>query len=105
MDEMNKNCDPLLGEAVVVWTGWGRTSWPVRDEQLVIERFGIDSAVVLLPLIKNLEDDFYSSGARFSVADLKEMGDVAAAQFREKHPEIPEDAVEALAWCYTFDYK
>jgi hypothetical protein len=33
------------------------------------------------------------------------MGDVAASQFREAHPELSDEAVAAPAWWYTFDFK
>ncbi|MEV0431257.1 hypothetical protein [Micromonospora sp. NPDC050495] len=95
----------LLSEAVLTWTGWGRTTWPAQDERLVIERFGNERAAGLLPMIRQLEDDFYRSDARFATADLAEMGDAAAAEFRIRHPEVSDAAVRALAWCYTFDYK
>jgi hypothetical protein len=95
----------LLSDAIVTWTGRGRTSWPARDEQLVVEEFGTERAAELMPLIRQLVDDFYTSDAVHTVADLKEMGDKAAAQFAARHPEISEAAVDALAWCYTWDYR
>jgi hypothetical protein len=96
-----------IGEAIVVWTGWRSFPYPRRNlgEGRLVERFGFQLAVDLLPLIKSLEDDFYSSNARFVTKDLVEMGKIAASQFREMHPEVPEDAVRAFAWCYTYDYK
>ena len=94
-----------LSEAVVTWTGWGRTPGPARDERLVVEAFGADEAADLMPMIRQLEDDFYASDARFSAPDLEQMGEAAAADFQVRHPEISEAAVKALAWCYTYDYK
>ncbi|NNN21673.1 MAG: hypothetical protein HKL80_06695 [Acidimicrobiales bacterium] len=96
---------PLLSAAIVVWTGWGNAQWPVREEAYLIEEFGSEIAAIILPQIRQLADSFYASGARFTIAGLKEMGDVAAGEFRKAHPEISEDAVRALAWCYTYDYK
>lgn len=97
--------DPkVISEAIIVWTGWGTHPIPVRDESLLVERFG-EQAVDLLPVIKALEDDFYASDARHTAADTREMGEVASAQFRKLHPELTGDATRALAWCYTFDYK
>jgi hypothetical protein len=98
--------DPsLLSTAIVVWTGRGQLSWPQPDDTRVVDRFGTDVAATLLPQIRELKDEFYASEASLVVADLKEMGDVAAAQFRKKHPELSEDAIQALAWCYTFANK
>lgn len=95
----------MLSTAVIIWTGWGQVAWPSRDEARLVDRFGSEATADLLPQIRKLEEDFYSSDARFVVADLKAMGEAAADDFRQKHPEISEDAVQALAWCYTFDYK
>jgi hypothetical protein len=83
----------------------GRAPAPSGDDARVVAEFGEDAALDLLPRIRALEDDFYESDARHVVADLKEMGDRAADEFRVRHPEIPDGAVEALAWCYTYDYK
>ena len=58
-----------------------------------------------MALVRQLVDDFYSSDAHYLAADLKEMAEIASAQFRMKHRELAEEAVQALAWCYTFDYK
>ena len=98
--------DPtVLSTAIIVWTGWGETNSPSRDEARLLDRFGSEVTVELLPTIRQLEDEFYASDARDVVADLKEMGDRAATQFRSKHPEISQEAIRALRWCYTFDYK
>jgi hypothetical protein len=58
-----------------------------------------------MPLVRELEDDFYESDARYVAADLPEMGQLASAEFARKHPEVSAEAIRALAWCYTFDYK
>ncbi len=95
----------LLSDAVVCWTGRDRKPWPSRDDDAVVERFGQDIALDLLPAIKSLKGDFYASDARHRARTLAEMGEQAAADFRLLHPEIAEDAVQALTWCYTFDFK
>jgi hypothetical protein len=98
--------DPArVSEAMVCWTGWGCKRWPTRDDAAVLERFGEDETLDLLPALRLLEDDFYSSDARQRIANLSEMGDTAAEDFRKLHPEVSEEAVLALRSCYTFDYK
>jgi hypothetical protein len=95
----------LLGHAIVLWTGMGATSWPKPDPQRVVALYGPVAAARLMSLVDRLYDDFYASDARRFAPDLAAMGDQAAAEFRVKHPEIADDAVEALARCYTWDYK
>lgn len=100
-----KDADPeVISEALIAWTGWGTHPTPVREESRLVERFG-EQAVDLLPVIVALEDEFYASEARHTAADIHEMGELASARFHALHPEISGDAVRALTWCYTFDYK
>ena len=104
MGELNYN-SPQLVEPVRIWTGWRATPSPSRDEARVVQRYGAAKAAKLLPVIKSLEDDFYASDARFTAVDLQQMATLASEQFVQKHPGIDNEIVEALAWCYTFDFK
>jgi hypothetical protein len=96
---------PQLVEAVLVWTGWGREMMPRRKDSLVVDRFGAEVAARLLPAVKSLEEEFYASDARYVAADLEELERIAVADFRERHPEVADEIVKALAWCYTFDFR
>jgi hypothetical protein len=102
---MNSEESNLLIEAVFIWTGRGQKSWPHRDESALINHFGAEKASKLLSTIKFLQDDFYSSNANLIADNLQEMGKMASEEFRKKHPDIPEEIVQAFVWCYTFDYK
>ena len=105
MVEMNNLKSPQLIEAVRVWTGWGQSMMPSRDDARLAKHFGDEVAAKLLPLIKSLEDDFYSSDARLVAADLQEMEKLASEQFKRKHPTVADEIAKAFAWCYTFDFK
>jgi hypothetical protein len=97
--------DDELTDAVVEWTGWGAHAWPARDDLRILNEFGQARGAVLVEAVHRLAGDFYESSARFTVSDLAQMSDQAADEFRERHPEVGEQAVRALAWCYTFDFK
>lgn len=105
MVEMNSLNSPLLVEAVRVWTGWGLSRTPSRDDARLAKQFGHETAAKLLPVIKALDEDFYTSDARLVAADLQEMEKLASEQFRRRHPAVAEDIVKAFSWCYTFDFK
>lgn len=96
--------DPRVSEAVVIWTGHGSAMSPVRDESRVEDRFG-ELAVDLMPLVRALDDDCYDSDARHVAIDEADMARRAKADFQALHPEVSEAAAEALAWCYTYDYR
>jgi len=78
---------------------------PDRNDKRLENHFGDEVAAKLLPLIKSLEDDFYSSDARFVAANMQEMERLASEQFRRKHPTVADEIVQAFAWCYSFDFK
>jgi hypothetical protein len=105
MVKMNTADNARLVEAVREWTGWGKDVKPRRDKEAVIRRFGSEVAARLLPVLNGLAEDFYSTNARHMAADLAEMGAMAAADFRTRHPSMPAEISEAFAWCYTFDFK
>jgi hypothetical protein len=94
-----------VSRAIVVWTGWGVRTWPQRQDAAVLEVFGPSEGPSILVRVKELASEFYESEARSTVADLDEMGRVAAATFRASHPELDEEAIRAFSWCYTFDYR
>ena len=77
---------------------------PVRDESLVEARFG-ELMPDLMALVRRLDDDFYNSDACQVATDLVDMGRLAVADFRIHHPEVSRAATDALAWCYTYDYR
>lgn len=105
MDRMSASEWQRLSEAMVLWTGWETFAWPHRDDSRLIDRFGAAEAAPLLPKVHEMSREFYLSKA-FQVAnDFKEMGDMAIADFKRANPDAPEAAMEALAWCYTFDYR
>ncbi len=105
MVEVVKWDSAILTEAFLVWTAWGQHMMPRRDDALVVSRFGADAASRVLPAIKSLMDEFYASDAKHTAADLEEMGRLAIAEFTAKHPEVPDEVLKALAWCYTFDFR
>jgi hypothetical protein len=89
----------------VVWTGKGRTAWPRRDESFLVERYGSEEAADLLPVLQILEEEFYSAKPDWTTVALPRATEIACDKFRAAHPEIAEEAVQAFAWCYSWDWK
>ena len=91
----------------MIWTGYGprRLMYPQPDDARLTSHLGKEVAGQLLPLVNRLYDEFYESKANAVAPDLPEMARLSSAEFKAKHPEISDEAVAALAWCYTFDYK
>lgn len=97
-----------VSRAVIVWTGFDRSvelGMPGRDEVGLVKSFGEKAAGALLPILEQLQADFYRSTAHNTVSGSREMAEQAADEFRVLHPELSDDAVAAFAWCYSFDWK
>lgn len=93
-----------LSDALLTWVGHGE--WAERDtsDARVRERFGEVEAEQLLPQLRRLLTDFYDSDASLFTRDPKRSSAMAAATFGERHPEIHEDAIAALAELYAQDF-
>ena len=89
----------------MLWTGCGARSWPHRDDAALVREFGEARGLDLLLAVRSLEADFYGSEAHLTEPDLQMMTARAAAEFRSRHPDASSTLVDALAWCYSFDYK
>lgn len=90
--------------AVLTWTGKKVSPSPLRDDNLVLRKFG-KNGKLLLDQIKALEDDFYKSDAYLHTASLIEMEQLAIQHFSALHPDLEQEIAQAFAWCYSFDYK
>jgi hypothetical protein len=55
--------------------------------------------------LRELEADFHSPEPDWKTVDLRQATQIAAESFRSTHPDISDDAVAALAGCYTWDWK
>lgn len=105
MREMTQDEWDRVADAIVVWTGKGELAWPRLDDSRVLARFGRNGADELLPVLREIFDDFYASDARLKADNLADMCAMASERFRRRYPQMKASAVEALVWCYTFDYK
>ena len=93
-----------LLSAMRIWSGWGGIV-PNRDDSRLTQQLGSMDANLLLPVIKKLESDFYTSDARYIASDLEEMGRLSKLNFESMHPNLNVEIGDILSWCYTFDFK
>ena len=75
------------------------------NDERIVERFGAETALDLIPTVKRLADEFYESDAVHRIGDLSEAADDAARRLRRLHPELSDEAISALRWCYSYDWK
>jgi hypothetical protein len=92
-----------LADAVRIWSGWGTSRVPSRDDARILAQFETSEAESLLAIIGRLEEDFYASDAYRTAPDLTSMVERATADFRRLHPDVSDEIVRILAWCYSSD--
>jgi hypothetical protein len=56
-------------------------------------------------MLNELHRQFFESDAALKVPDLSAATEVAAGRFARLHPDLTPEAVKALAWCYSWDWK
>jgi hypothetical protein len=95
----------LFVDACLIWTGYGETSYPRRDESVFQARLGNETCERLLPRIKSLNQDFETSRAYEPGIDFVQCVALAACEFKARHPEVDERIVTAFTWCYIHDWK
>lgn len=103
MEEMSLSTWNRISEAIVVWSGFRIFPCSRCEENRVVEHFGANMAAEVLPLMYKIVDEFYATDAYEVASSQIKMGDIAEVQFRKKYPEISDEAVKALVWCYSFD--
>ena len=94
-----------LSNATVLFLGYGRASWPQRDEATLARELGAEKAAALREQIDALCDEMQRIDVDWSTCSLAEAGDDARAAMRLRHPELSDDALDALRWQFTYFWK
>lgn len=95
---------PILMEALKLWTGYDYSSFPIRNDLLLKEKFG-DDYIYWLGILKNIVKEFYNTDAHLVASDNREMLNMAVKEFKRKYNEVGDDIIEILSWCYSYDYR
>lgn len=99
----------MLGEAIVLWLGYGWEATPRGHDQALIDRFGQElgeelaaqSRQTLAQFSRTADefgDDFWEGGVAVAAAKV-------AHRFRQHRPELPEKTIQALSWAFVYDNK
>lgn len=93
--------DPI-NEAIVVYTGYGKSSFPRARGNDVIVRFGIEEGGILKDRILQLFEELQQPAALPEKRSRKSVTEQTMELFRPRHPELSDQAVKALAWTFSF---
>jgi hypothetical protein len=93
-----------LSDAIVIYTGREISPFPARSAERLSEHFDDLTASDLVPEVTRLDEEFYQTEPA-EREPLNAAADRAAAAFVARHPDLTMDAVDALRWCYTYDWR
>jgi hypothetical protein len=103
MEKVNVSDADQISEALVIWIG-PVPSLGYDGEAALVERFGATVAAKLVPVLQAVKHDCYGSTTASDRADsLRDVHQLAFDDFKRKHPELSDAAIQAIANRYTYD--
>ncbi|HET6246294.1 MAG TPA: hypothetical protein VFE47_01245 [Tepidisphaeraceae bacterium] len=100
---MQTNVDEL-SNAVVLFLGFGSASSPRMDNEGLIQAFG-KAGLRLESQVLSLIDEVSKFKVDWSKDSLESAGHMIHDEMHRRHPRLSNDALRALAWKFTFDWR
>ncbi|MFT3799075.1 hypothetical protein [Microbacterium sp.] len=96
--------DELLSRALIQHVGKGRSPFPLSDDDAVRELADADGDT-LLAWVRAVETEMMSIEIDWSSRTLSDGGDEAEHILARRHPELSADALNALRWMFTYNWR
>jgi hypothetical protein len=97
--------DSQLSRGVVFYLGYGERSAPLPDPQRVVAEFGPQRGEELVTTIQALVAEVMAAPVDWASETLSSATDDAHDRMHRAHPELADDAVQALAWIFSWDWR
>lgn len=97
--------DEIRSEAIILLLGQGISTHPNRDPQRLTERFGEELGLDLVQYSEAVLAELYASSPDWSNDDLHSATERAVVRVRSGHPELSDEALAALGWSFSWDWK
>lgn len=94
-------CD-RINEALVIYTGFGKSAFPRARSNDLIVRFGTEQGAELKGRVLALFEQLQQPLADGDRRSKKSVTERAIEQLRPRHPELDETGLKALAWTFSF---
>lgn len=92
-------------DALMLYLGVGISPYPQRDPQRLVLKYGEEKGLDLVTYSEAILRELYEQEPDWSVDDLAGATRRASTAVADNHPELSNDAVEALKWSYSWDWK
>jgi hypothetical protein len=97
--------DDELSEAVVIVVGFRTRNHPVIDYAAIAQRYGTSRAPGLASRVEAILTELGPVEVDWSRHSLASGGDEARRVMAARHPELNDEALAALSWKFTFDWR
>ena len=90
-----------INEALVVYTGFGKSPFPRARSNDLVTRYGAADGAELKSRILALMEELQQT-VLDETRSKKSVTERAIEQLRPRHPELDETGLKALAWTFSF---
>ena len=90
-----------INEALVVYTGFGKSPFPRARSNDLVTRYGAADGAELKARILALMEELQQT-VLDETRSKKSVTERAIEQLRPRHPELDETGLKALAWTFSF---
>jgi hypothetical protein len=94
-----------LSKALVYYLGFGVAKSPSQNEAAVVDVYGQDRAVKLLADVRQILNQVNLLDVDWSTNDLVSAGKLVRAEVHYLHPNLEAQALDAIEWKFTFDWR
>lgn len=97
--------DARVSQAIVEYLGKGRSPFPRADDGAVVAFAAGADPEALLARVKALVAEMNAIEVDWSTMGLSAGGRQAQRTIAERHPELGQDALDALYWMFTYNWR
>jgi len=99
--------DSILSAAILEYLNKGRSPFPRSDADAVVafaNQVGADPDAVLAQ-VRAITDECMAIRIDWTTRTLVEGGDEARGVMAARHPELSDEALDALRWMFTYNWR
>jgi hypothetical protein len=96
--------DDRLSRAIIEYLAKGRSSFPKTDEAAVVAVAGNDAADMVVR-VREIVDEMMAIEIDWSASSLFEGARTARATMGSRHPELSDEALDALHWMFSYSWR
>lgn len=97
--------DRVLSRAIILYLAKGRSPFPKSDDAAVIAAAHPVDAPALLDRVRRITDECMAIDIDWASHSLVEGGEEARQTMAIRHPELSPEALDALRWMFTYNWR